>query len=94
VLLKLGSRGCLIAEGRQPKQFVAAFRVNAVDTTAAGDAFNAAFAVELLRGRSAKESARIACAAAAVSVTRAGAQPSMPSGLEVEAFLRDQTAKH
>lgn len=94
VLLKLGSRGCLIAEGRQPKQFVAAFRVNAVDTTAAGDAFNAAFAVELLRGRSAKESARIACAAAAVSVTRAGAQPSMPSGLEVEEFLRDQTAKH
>lgn len=88
VLLKLGSRGCLIAERGQAKEFVAAFRVNAVDTTAAGDAFNAAFAVELLRGQSARESARIACAAAAISVTRRGAQPSMPTRQEVEKFLR------
>ena len=92
VLLKLGSRGCLIAERNHAKEFVAAFRVNAVDTTAAGDAFNAAFAVELLRGESARESARLACAAAAISVTRLGAQPSMPTRQEVEKFLRSHPA--
>jgi ribokinase len=90
VLLKLGSRGCLIAQRGQPKESVGAFNVDAVDTTAAGDAFNAAFAVELLRGQSAKESARMACGAAAISVTRAGAQPSMPMRHELEAFLGAQ----
>lgn len=93
VLLKLGSRGCLIAERNHPKEFVPAFRVNAVDTTAAGDAFNGAFAVELLRGQSAKESAGFACAAAAISVTRSGAQPSMPTRQEVETFLRAHPAE-
>ena len=93
VVLKLGSRGCLIAERGQAKEFVAAFPVNAVDTTAAGDAFNGAFAVELVRGQSARESARFACAAAAISVTRAGAQPSMHTRQEVEAFLRAHPAE-
>lgn len=92
VLLKLGSRGCLIGERGQAKELVVAFRVNAVDTTAAGDAFNAAFAVELLRGESARQSARLACAAAAISVTRPGAQPSMPTRQEVEKFLRPHPA--
>ena len=50
VLLKLGSRGCLIAQGTLAKERVPAFSVNAVDTTAAGDAFNAGFAVGLMRG--------------------------------------------
>ena len=91
VLLKLGARGCLIAEsGRQP-QFVPAFPVNAIDSTAAGDAFNAAFAVGLLRGRSAVDSARYACAVAAISVSRAGAQPSMPTLDEVTEFLSSYT---
>jgi ribokinase len=89
VLLKLGSRGCLIAQGSQPKQRVPAFAVHAVDTTAAGDAFNAGFAVALLRGHSATDAAVFASAVAAISVTRPGAQPSMPSGDEVEEFLQE-----
>jgi ribokinase len=88
VLLKLGPRGCAIAEGQQPKQRVPAVQVTAVDTTAAGDAFNAAFAVGLLRGKTAVQSAVFASVVAAISVTRAGAQPSLPTAMEVEEFLQ------
>jgi ribokinase len=88
VALKLGARGCLIATGGA-KEFVPAYKVNAVDTTAAGDAFNGAFAVGLMRGLKARDSASYACAVAAISVTRAGAQPSMPAENEVQAFLRE-----
>jgi ribokinase len=63
-----------------------------VDTTAAGDAFNAGFAVGLLRGYTPHRSATFASAVAAVSVTRAGAQPSMPSADEVEDFLRKRAS--
>lgn len=87
VLLKLGAHGCLIAERGQPQQLIPAFSIEAVDSTAAGDAFNAAFAIGLLRGESPSESARFACAVAAISVSRHGAQPSMPTLEEVEAFL-------
>jgi ribokinase len=87
LVLKLGSRGCVIAQESVPKQRVAAFRVNAVDTTAAGDAFNAGFAVALLNGYSALESGVFASAVAALSVTRSGAQPSMPHSDDVEKFL-------
>lgn len=93
VLLKLGSRGCLVAQRNQAKQFVSAFKVNPLDTTAAGDAFNAAFAIGLLRGKTAVESAQFACAVGAISVTRAGAQPSMPTAQEVEAFLKQQSIR-
>ncbi|MGA9812706.1 MAG: ribokinase [Terriglobales bacterium] len=87
VLLKLGSRGCVIAQGNLAKERVPAFSVKAVDTTAAGDAFNAGFAVGLMRGLTAARSAIFASAVAAISVTRPGAQPSMPTGEEVESFL-------
>lgn len=87
VLLKLGAHGCLIAERGRPRQTVPAFPIEAVDSTAAGDAFNAAFAVGLLRGESPSGSARFACAVAAISVSRHGAQPSMPTLEEVEEFL-------
>jgi ribokinase len=90
VLLKLGSRGCVIAQKNQPKQMIPAFPVHAVDTTAAGDAFNAGFAVGLLRGRTVEQSAVFASAVAAISVTRAGAQPSLPMGREVEEFLNQR----
>jgi ribokinase len=92
VLLKLGSRGCVIAQANRLKKHIPTFSVNAVDTTGAGDAFNAGFAVGLMRGASVGHSAVFASAVAALSVTRPGAQPSMPSGQEVEAFLQDQTA--
>jgi ribokinase len=93
VLLKLGSRGCVIAQANRLKKHIPAFSVNAVDTTGAGDAFNAGFAVGLMRGASVSHSAVFASAVAAVSVTRPGAQPSMPTSPEVEAFLEAQSAK-
>jgi len=89
VALKLGARGCLIATDGK-KEFVPAYKVDAVDTTAAGDSFNGAFAVGLMRGMTAQDSASFACAAAAISVTRAGAQPSLPSESEVQTFLRER----
>jgi ribokinase len=67
---------------------IPAYPVKAVDTTAAGDAFNGAFATALMRGMEQTEAARFAAAAAAVSVTRPGAQPSMPSHDDVEELLR------
>jgi ribokinase len=58
-----------------------------VDTTGAGDAFNGAFATALLRGKTSVASAMWASAVAAISVTRHGAQPSMPKKEEVDDFL-------
>ena len=91
LVLKLGSRGCLVAEGNLPKEHVPAFPVKAVDPTAAGDAFNAGFAVGLLRGYTTVRSAIFASAVAAISVTRPGAQPSMPTGDEVDCFLEQHS---
>lgn len=91
VLLKLGSRGCLIAQGDLAKERVPAFSVKAVDTTAAGDAFNAGFAVGLMRGLTVGRSAVFATAVAAISVTRPGAQTSMPTEDEVECFLEQHS---
>ena len=87
VILKLGSLGCFVAnrEGRTP---VPGFEVAVVDTTAAGDTFNGALAVALAEGRDVFAAARFANAAAALSVTRPGAQSSLPDRVEVDAFLR------
>lgn len=86
VVLKLGARGCVVAaEGSA--QVVPGFIVKAVDTTAAGDTFNGAFACALAEGRDSLAAARFANAAAALSVTRHGAQTSIPSRAEVEEFL-------
>jgi ribokinase len=89
VVLKMGSRGVYLASREGVGKFVPAFAVETVDTTAAGDAFNGGFAVGLMLGRSAAESARLAAAVAAISVTRTGAQPSMPTMKEVERFLEE-----
>ena len=86
VVVKMGRQGALLvtdgAEVLQP-----AFAVEALDTTAAGDAFNAGFAFAVARGMDAIGALRFAAATAAVSVSRRGAQPSMPSRAEVEALL-------
>jgi ribokinase len=87
VVLKLGARGSMVAENATTKTLVPGFQVMAVDTTAAGDAFNGAFAVATLRGKKAVDAARFANAVAAISVTRRGAQSSMPAAKEVEDFL-------
>lgn len=86
ILLKRGSHGVYLADGAEEAR-LPAMKVEVLDTTAAGDAFNGAFAVGLVLGKSAWESAQFAVAASALSVTRAGAQPSMPSRQEVDAFL-------
>jgi ribokinase len=91
VALKLGSQGVFLAGRDCVAQRVSAFPVNVVDTTAAGDCFNAAFAVALTGGKAPAVAARYAAAAAAISVTRAGAQPSLPTSAEVEGFLSQQS---
>ncbi len=78
VVMKLGALGCLVA-GPGVMRRIAGHHVPAVDTTAAGDAFNGAFAVALAEGKPAIEAAEFANAAAALSVTRHGAQASLPS---------------
>jgi ribokinase len=89
VVIKLGSAGCFLKQPDWGEQVVG-FAVNAVDTTAAGDTFNAAFAVVLAQGQTLSQAAMFANAAAAISVTRAGAQPSAPTREEVDAFLADR----
>jgi len=93
VLLKLGRRGAYLATSEKPGQLIPAFAVTAVDSTAAGDAFNGSFAAGLMLGRSPLDSAIFAAAAAAISVTRVGAQPSMPSMPEVETFLQNHAVQ-
>lgn len=77
---QLFRQGALVAEARPP-------RVEPVDATGAGDVFTAALVVALLEGRSDAEALRFACAAAALSTTRPGAQPACPRRGEVEALL-------
>ena len=86
VILKIGRLGCVLAT-RDEAQALTGFEVHAIDTTGAGDVFNGAFAAALAEGRTAREAAMIANAAAALSVTRAGAQTSIPSRSEVEHLL-------
>ncbi|HOW86602.1 MAG TPA: ribokinase [Candidatus Aminicenantes bacterium] len=86
VVVTRGERG-LYASGPGFDGFLPAFRVEAVDTTAAGDVFNGALAVALGEKRPLAEALRFAQAAAAISVTRPGAQPSAPARAEIEAFL-------
>jgi ribokinase len=90
VVLKRGAEGAYVAVAGGKADWVPAFAVEAIDTVGAGDCFNGAFAVALLEGSDPWTAARFASAAAAFSVTRRGAQASMPSRAEVEAFLREQ----
>jgi ribokinase len=93
VILKMGEQGVYIASREGIGETLPAFPVTAVDTTAAGDAFNGGFAAGLMLGKNPVESARFATAVAAISVTRNGAQPSMPSMAEVEAFMENHSAR-
>ena len=85
VIITLGSKGALICSDGEA-EIVPALKVEAVDTTAAGDVFNGALTVALSEGRNLKEYVRFACKASAISVTRVGAQSSAPYRNEVDIF--------
>lgn len=92
VVLTRGGDGCLLRDEHGSRQ-VPAFRVRAVDTTAAGDGFIGAFAHRMAQGDEPDVAARYASAAAAMSVQRAGAQPSLPTADEVAKFLAAQAGE-
>jgi ribokinase len=85
VILKLGSDGSMLVTGKGSKHFPAP-KVKVVDPTAAGDAFTAALTVQLSAGSSTEEAIQFANLAGALAVTKLGAQPSLPTRDEVEAF--------
>jgi len=89
VILTMGARGAFVMN-RGLKAMVPGFKVKAVDTTAAGDVFNGALAVALAEGKPLLEAVRFANAAAAISVTRLGAQPSAPKRSEIESLIRSR----
>lgn len=87
VIVTLGADGLFALDANGLRQHVPAFRVTPVDTTAAGDTFCGALAVALVEGKPLSDACRFASAASALSVTKAGAQPSVPHRAEIEAFL-------
>ncbi|ENO0300620.1 TPA: ribokinase [Enterobacter asburiae] len=89
VIITLGSRGVWASvngEGRR----MPGFKVKAIDTIAAGDTFNGALVTALLEGKRMDDAIRFAHAAAAIAVTRKGAQPSVPWRKEIDEFLSQQ----
>ncbi|MEM6427936.1 MAG: ribokinase [Deinococcota bacterium] len=89
VILTLGAAGVVWCHDKTVHRFPS-FKVEAVDTTAAGDAFVGALAASYDDTTSLAEAVRVASATGALAVTRAGAQPSLPSRKEIDAFLAEQ----
>jgi ribokinase len=89
IIITLGAAGAYVHSDAFTGM-VSGFKVNPVDTTAAGDTFNGTLAVALAEGRSLEQAVTFANAAAALSVTKLGAQPSAPDRESVEAFLAEQ----
>jgi ribokinase len=89
VLITLGRRGVWLSEQGNGVR-IPGFSVQAIDTIAAGDTFNGAFITARLEGVAMHDAVRFAHAAAAIAVTRPGAQPSVPWRTEIDAFLQQQ----
>lgn len=90
-IITLGKAGAVLCQARA-EVYQPAFNVTALDTTAAGDTFTGAYAAHRLRGQTARQALRFASAAAALCVTRLGAQTSIPTFQEIEDFLSDKPA--
>ena len=89
VVITLGSRGAFVSsEGRE--EIIPPFKVDAVDTTGAGDAFNGGLLAALAEGKDLWKAAEFASALAALSVQKLGTTPSMPEREEIEQFLKEQ----
>ncbi|MGL1886129.1 MAG: ribokinase [Reichenbachiella sp.] len=88
VIITLGEKGSLLSNSDGAVQYHA-YKANAVDTTAAGDVFNGALAVAITENKPFEEAIDFAAAAAAISVTRAGAQTSIPTLEEITNFLSE-----
>jgi ribokinase len=86
-VITLGARGSYVASS-DFTGFVPAFKVKAVDTTAAGDVYCGSLAVALVEGKSLNDAVKFAGAASAISVTRLGAQPSVPHRKEIDEFIK------
>ena len=92
VLVTLGQRGSIYVNSTDIKMY-GAYRVKQVDSTAAGDTFTSAFALKFAEGSGIDEAVKFASASAAITVTREGAIPSLPSRDEVETFIEENTLR-
>ncbi|HSS71262.1 MAG TPA: sugar kinase [Casimicrobiaceae bacterium] len=92
VVLRSGSAGCVVSDGRQ-RERIAGHRVQAVDATGAGDCFDGAFAVRILAGDDPVTAARYANAAAALATTGYGAVAPLPRHADVTALLAQAPAQ-
>lgn len=88
VIITLGSRGVFVSSDHK-EEIVPAFKVNAIDTTGAGDAFNGGLLAGLSEGKDIWEAVRFSNALAALSVQKLGTTPSMPTREEIDAFLKE-----
>lgn len=86
VIITMGKKGAFL-HSELGSILIPSFEVNALDTTAAGDTFNGAFAVAVAEGKALEDAVKYANAAAAISVTKMGAQPSIPLKNEIDNFL-------
>lgn len=88
VIITLGEKDCFYQNAKGEAAAIPAFRVKQVDTAAAGDTFLGAYAAACADGMQAQQALTFAASAAALAVTTAGAQSSIPSRAEIDAFLR------
>jgi len=90
VVMTKGEEGAFYTDGLETIEHIPGIKVQAVDTTGAGDTFNGALAYQLSRGENLREATKFAVAASALSVTKVGAQEGMPTSEDVDYFLKQK----